>query len=316
MKLNLNKDTVLKISFRLFIVISANLLSSFATVWFLEPARLYAGGATGAAQLIKRLFERANLLTDVNLGWFILIVNIPIAIIGIKFVSKKFAFYSIMAVGVQTLATLLLPKSPFIQTLQVHIDEFIKNGQSIEISYYGAMLTMSIVGGVLGGIASGVALKYGTSTGGIDVVAQAFALKKNISIGNFTTIMNILIAIFGGGVLQGSWIIALFTIIRMVLNGLIIDKIHTSYTYTALHIFSKESRSIAEEIMSTLHRGCTFENVTGAYSNQPEIEVYCVLSTYEVEKAMKIIRKYDQQAFVTLSPVKGIKGKFIKNSMI
>ena len=316
MKLDLNKDNVLKIIFRLFIVISANLLSAFSTVWFLEPAKLYAGGATGAAQLIKRVFERFNLLTNVNLGWFILIVNIPIAIVGIKFVSKKFAFYSIVAVGVQTLVTLLLPKSPFVETLQKPIEQLLNNGGKIGIEYYGAMLTMAICGGVLGGVASGVALKYGTSTGGIDVVAQAFALKRNVSIGNFTTVLNVLIAIIGGGVLQGSWIIALFTIIRMVLNGLVIDKIHTSYTYTALHIFSKESRAIAEEIMETLHRGCTFENVTGAYSNQQEIEVYCVLSTYEVEKAMKIIRKYDQQAFVTMSPVKGIKGKFIKNSMV
>ena len=315
MKSKINRELALKIVFRLFIVISANILSSFATVWFLEPARLYAGGATGVAQLIKRLFEKGNLLTDMNLGWWILIVNIPIAIVGIKFVSKKFAFYSIIAVLVQTLTTLFLPKTPFIE-LRNQIDAALKAGEKINIDLYGAMLTMSICGGVLGGLASGIALKFGTSTGGIDVVAQALALKKNISIGNFTTVMNVLIAIFGGGVLQGSWIIALFTIIRMVLNGLVIDKIHTSYTYTALHIFSKESRAIAEEIMSTLHRGCTYENVTGAYSNKTEIEVYCVLSTYEVEKAIKIIRKHDETAFVTLSPVKGIKGKFIKNSIV
>ena len=310
-----DKDTMLHLIFRLAIVISANTLLAFATVWLLEPAKLYSGGATGVAQLIKRLFEGAGLLKDVNLGWFIFAVNIPITIIGIKFVSKKFAFYSIVAVLVQTVATILIPKSPFTE-LQTEVEAAIASGNQIGIELYGGILTLAICGGVLAGIASGVALKFGTSTGGIDVVAQAFALKKNISIGIFTTSLNVVIAIVGGAILQGSWIIALFTIIRMVLNGLVIDKIHTSYTYTALHIFSKESYNIAQEIMNTLHRGCTYENVTGAYSGENEVEVYCVLSTYEVEKAMKIIHKHDPHAFVTLSPVKGINGKFIKNSIV
>jgi len=314
-KMKFDKDTVLHLIFRLFIVITANTLLAFTTVWFLEPAKLYSGGATGTAQLIKRLFERGNMLTDVNLGWFIFAVNIPITIVGIKFVSKKFAFYSVIAVLVQTVATLLIPKSPFSE-LQTAVSTAMQNGEQIGIELYGGMLTLAICGGVLAGIASGIALKYGTSTGGLDVVAQALALKKNISIGIFTTSLNVIIAIVGGAILQGSWIIALFTIIRMVLNGLVIDKIHTSYTYTALHIFSKHSYEIAREIMDTLHRGCTYENVTGAYSGESEVEVYCVLSTYEVEKALKIIRRLDSSAFVTLSPVKGINGRFIKNSIV
>ena len=311
-----DKDTVLHLIFRLTVVILANTLLAFATVWLLEPAKLYAGGATGVAQLIKRLFERGGLLKDVNLGWFIFAVNIPITIIGIKFVSKKFAFYSVIAVLVQTVATILIPKSSPFTELQTQIEAAIASGNQIGIELYGGILTLAICGGVLAGIASGIALKFGTSTGGIDVVAQALALKKNISIGIFTTSLNVIIAIVGGAILQGSWIIALYTIIRMVLNGLVIDKIHTSYTYTALHIFSKQSYQIAQEIMETLHRGCTYENVTGAYSGENEVEVYCVLSTYEVEKAMKIIHKHDPNAFVTLSPVKGINGKFIKNSIV
>ena len=55
--MKLSKKNVLDFIFRLVVVIVANTLISFVTVWFLEPAQLYSGGAVGIAQLIKRLIE-------------------------------------------------------------------------------------------------------------------------------------------------------------------------------------------------------------------------------------------------------------------
>ena len=307
------KKQLLDNLFRLLIVAVANVLLAFATVWFLEPAQLYAGGATGIAQLLNRIFLKLNFKID--LGWYILIINIPIVLIGFKFVSRKFAIYSIIAVIVQSFATMIIPLAPF-KDLEQIIHSCLVNNQPIPYEYYGAILTLSICGGVLAGIAAGIALRYGTSTGGVDIAAQALALKKNISIGNFTMVLNVIIAIIGGGVLQGSWILVLFTIIRMILNSLVVDKIHTSYTYTSLHIFSNKSEEIAKEILVNLQRGCTFEPVRGGYSNKESVEIYCVLSTYEVDKALKIIHDHDEHAFVTLSPVKRVKGKFIKKTII
>jgi len=305
--MKLNKKNVLDFIFRLTVVIVANTLIAFVTVWFLEPAQLYSGGAVGIAQLIKRLIESTGIETF-KLGWFIFLVNIPITIIGIKFVSVKFTILSIIAVVVQTIVTNLLPDAPFdLVPLQDGV---------VPKEMYGYILTLAITGGVLGGIATGVALRLGTSTGGFDVLGQALALKKNISIGSFTMILNVLIAIFGGALLQGSWIICLFTIIRMVLNSLVIDKIHTAYSYIAVRIFSKNGLDIANAIMQEMSRGCTIEKVIGAHSGSDSIEVYSVVSSYEVDKVYKIIKRYDDHAFVTTAPVKDVWGKFIKHSIV
>ncbi len=305
--MKLNKKNVLDFIFRLAVVIVANTLIAFVTVWFLEPAQLYSGGAVGIAQLIKRLIESTGVETF-KLGWFIFLVNIPITIIGIKFVSVKFTILSIIAVVVQTIVTNLLPDAPFdLVPLQDGV---------VQKEMYGYILTLAITGGVLGGVATGVALRLGTSTGGFDVLGQALALKKNISIGSFTMILNVLIAIFGGALLQGSWIICLFTIIRMVLNSLVIDKIHTAYSYIAVRIFSKNGLDIANAIMKEMARGCTIERVVGAHSGSDSIEVYSVVSSYEVDKVYKIIKRYDDHAFVTTAPVKDVWGKFIKHSIV
>ena len=210
----MSKKEILDICFRSFIVIVSIILLSIATVWFLEPAKLYAGGATGLAQLFQRLIIKFG--GNINLGLLIFIVNVPIIVIGFKFVSKKFAIYSILAIVVQSLFTGLIKTTPF-QSLAEDIVSFTKAGVLVSTMNYGGILTLAIFGGLLAGFASGLALRFGTSTGGIDVVAQALALHKNFSMGSITMVLNILIAIIGGGVLQGSWIVVLFTIVRMIL---------------------------------------------------------------------------------------------------
>ncbi len=311
--MNKAKKEVLDILFRVFIVVLSNLLLSLATVWFLEPAKLYSGGATGLAQLIQRLFLKGKF--DINLGLLILIINVPIVVVGFKFVSKKFALYSLLAVGVQSLFTGILSYSPFV-SLAKDLTSYASDGSIVSITNYGGILTLAIFGGLLAGFASGLALRFGTSTGGLDVVAQALALHKNIPMGNLTMALNIIIAIIGGGLLQGSWTIVLFTCVRMILNSLVMDKIHTSYTYTGLHIFSSQSAEIGQAIMTELKRGCTLLQAVGAYTKEQKLEVYCVVSTYEVERAMKIVDQYDDKAFVTMSPIKRIRGNFTKKSII
>ena len=314
--MKLTKQEILDILFRLFIVLFTNTLLSLATVWFLEPAALYAGGATGIAQLLFRLINRLGANMSGNLlGWFILLVNVPITLIGFKFVSKRFAIYSVIAVGVQSLVVLVIPESPFAY-LADPIETINQAGDTVSTMNYGGILTLAIFGGLLAGMASGLALRFGVSTGGVDVLAQAVSINKGISIGNFTMVLNITIAIIGGGVLQGSWVIVLFTIVRMIINSLVIDKIHTSYSYTGLHIFSSHGEAIAHSLMNTLNRGCTLIDVEGAHSGKDFKEVYCVVSNYEIHRALKEIKKHDEKAFITMAPVKKINGKFVRKSIV
>lgn len=302
----------LDICFRLLIVIFSNFLLAIATVWFLEPASLYAGGATGLAQLVRRFI--IFLGGDFNLGLLIFIINIPILIIGFKFVSIKFAVYSAVAIAIQSLFTGLITYSPF-QSLAEPIYQYVET-ELVEVPNYGGILTLAIFGGLLSGVAAGLALKFGTSTGGIDVISQALALHKNFSIGTITMIINILIAVVGGGILQGSWIVFLFTCVRMILNSLVMDKIHTSYTYTGLHIFSHEATKIGEQIITKIKRGCSLIDVMGVYSQKASQELYCVVSTYEIDSVLEIVSSIDSKAFVTMSPVKRVKGNFIRKTII
>lgn len=294
--------------FRLVVVIISNIILAFATVWFLEPAKLYSSGATGLAQLIVRIIEKCG--GHFNLGLMIFIINTPIVIIGWRYVSHRFAIFSAVAIIVNSLFTGFLSSSPFEELSQ----DFVTSSGTV--TNYGGILTLAMFGGLLSGVASGFALKFGTSTGGIDIIAQAFSLHKGISIGLFTFTYNIIIAFVGGTILQGSIIITLFTCVRLILNSFVLDKIHTAYAYTSLSIFTSYGDIISKAIVEELKRGCTIFEGTGAYSHQIHTELYCVLSSYEVDKAMSLIRKYDPHAFVVLSPIKKVAGNFKKKTIV
>ena len=58
-------------------------------------------------------------------------------------------------------------------------------------------LLFALIGGLITGVGNGIALRFGTSTGGIDIVAQALSISKGISIGVFTMTLNCGIALVG-----------------------------------------------------------------------------------------------------------------------
>ena len=131
----------LDMAFRIFIVIFTNLLYSLSIVIFIEPCKLFAGGASGLAQLIKRFLEL--FIGNVDLGLLILLVNIPIFLIGVKYVSKKFAIYSVIAVLIQSLSTSVFTKlfennnQPYINTPGIYDFIFYTSNNSY---YIGAFL--------------------------------------------------------------------------------------------------------------------------------------------------------------------------------
>lgn len=292
----MKKKLALDTCFRVLVVVTSSVIYSIGLIWFLEPAHLYAGGLSGLAQLISR---GVSIISGgkftLNIGILIFALNFPVLFIGVKYVSRKFAIYSFISIVVQSICT-----SGLIPVVDFKID----------------VLSMAIIGGLITGFGGAVALRYGTSTGGIDVVAQALAFKKNMSIGTFTLIFNIFIAVCGGGILQGDWTITLYTFIRIILTAVVTDKIHTTYNYLEVNIITTHGTEIATQLMSELARGCTVIKAEGAYSHSQKDDLYTVVSYYEVERVSEIARTYDPHSFIVVSPVKRLLGNFKRKTII
>lgn len=283
--------------FRGIIVILSSTLYALSVIWFLEPANLIAIGLTAVSQVINRFLALVNV--HIPLGILTFILNLPLCIYGAKHVSKRFVIFTMISVFVQSFLTM--------GWSWLEVDFGINPNDCF---------FLAVIGGLVGGSGIGLALRYGTSTGGVDIVAQALALKKNISIGMFSMIVNVVLAIIGGGILEGAWDITLYTFIFIIVTNVVVDKIHTAYNYLRIDIITNHCDEIAQALLDGIQRGCTIANVKGAYTKQEKYDVFMIISSYELQKAAEIIKQTDPGAFMTVSPIKRIFGKFFKHTII
>lgn len=283
--------------FRLSIVIISATIYSLSIIWFLEPAQLLSVGITGVSQILNRAFQMANI--HIPIGVFTLVFNLPIFIYGFKTVSPRFVLFSAVSIAVQSFW--LMGWS------WLNVD--------FGIDVASNKFFMGTISGLFCGFSIGLALRYGTSTGGMDIISQALALRKNISIGVFQMIFSVLIAVIGG-VMQKAWDITLYTFIFIIISNLVVDKIHTAYNYLRIDIISNHSEEVAQALLDGIKRGCTIANVKGAYTKEEKCDVFMIISSYELNKAADIVRATDPGAFMTVSPIKRIFGKFFKHTII
>lgn len=283
--------------FRIVVVLITSTIYSLAVIWFLEPANLVSIGLTGLGQILNRAF--GHLGVQIPIGVFTLILNIPLCIYGAVRVSPRFVIFSILSILVQSFWLMGWD--------WINVDFGINPNDRFFLGVIAALIC---------GCAIGLALRYGTSTGGVDIVAQALALKKNISIGMFSMVVNIILAVIAGGLIESSWDITLYTFIFIILTNLVIDKIHTAYNYLRIDVISYHAEEVAAALLDGIKRGCTIANVKGAYTKEEKYDVFMIISSYELQKAAEIVRMTDPGAFMTVSPIKRIFGKFFKHTII
>ncbi|MDE5714825.1 MAG: YitT family protein [Anaeroplasmataceae bacterium] len=283
--------------FRGLIVVFSSTIYSLAVVWFLEPANLVSIGLTGLGQILNRAFAEINV--NIPIGVFTLVANIPLCIYGARKVSPRFVIFTMISVVVQSFWTM--------GWSWINVDFGINPNEKF---------FLGVIAGLICGCGIGLALRYGTSTGGVDIIAQALALKKNISIGMFSMIVNIFLAIIAGGLIEKSWDITLYTFIFIIINNLVVDKIHTAYNYLRIDIITNKADEVSQALLDGIQRGCTLAEVKGAYTKEEKFDIFMIISSYELQKAAEIIRATDPTAFMTVSPIKRIFGKFFKHTII
>lgn len=273
---------------KIFVIAIGSLIYSIGIIWFLEPLELYSGGISGIAQLtINAMVKFAGV--SINLGLLIFILNLPILVFGFFKMTKKFVYYSIYSIVLQSLFIGLLP-----------INIFLEND----------LLSNAIVGGILIGIGAGLNFRVGASSGGMDIVFQYLAFKKNITVGTLGISLNILIVSIAG--FMFGWPIAIYTIIRIILTSLVIDKVHTAYNYIKLEVITEKGEEIANLLVTRTKHGVTVSKGTGAYSHKEKDILHTIISSYEFNRFIRLIREIDKDAFISVSTVKKVVGNFTK----
>ncbi|KAA8381272.1 YitT family protein [Leuconostoc carnosum] len=252
---------------------------------FLIPNRVFSSGFNGIAQLLSLLFVHAFSL-DLQTGIFIMIFNIPIGIIGWKMIGGRFTILSFL-------------NSIFVAVLQIAVPTH---------SLTTDPLLASLFGGLLLGVSIGLALRYGFSTGGMDIVAMVVQKRTGKSLGALMNAINFGVVLVAGAFI--GWQNALFTLIGIYATGRAIDALYTGYQKLTALIVTSKGDDVVEALHRDLIRGITILPSKGAYTKLDSMTLMMVLSRYELVEMQEIVHDADPKAFINLISTVSVSGEF------
>jgi uncharacterized membrane-anchored protein YitT (DUF2179 family) len=249
---------------------------------------VYASGFTGAAQLLSRLISTYAPI-NLSTGTLLLLLNIPVTIIAWRKVGKSFTIYSFLSVVLMSIFLGIIPIK--------HVSPDI--------------LLNAVFGGVIAAVGVGITLKYGASTGGMDIIAMLLSRMKDRPVGTYFFILNAVIIVTAGSLY--GWEKALYTLVTLYASTRVIDAIHTRHEKLTAMIITKKSEDMKKAIHAKLVRGITMLPAKGGFTNENKDIMMIVITRYELYDLERTIREVDPTAFTNIIQTTGIFGSFRKD---
>jgi uncharacterized membrane-anchored protein YitT (DUF2179 family) len=277
-------QTIKDVAWNLLLISIGSLLCAVAINGILVPKQFLAGGITGLALLIHFF------VPSLSVGVLYFIINIPIYIIGWKFVGRRFFSYSLVG---------LIIFSALVTVVDVHLP--------VEDKLLSVLLA-----GIITGAGAGIILRSRGSAGGLDIVTIVLLKKYSIRIGSTILAFN---AVFLTAAAFFFTIEAtLYALIFIFVTSKLVDLVVTGLSQRkSVMVISKNWQEIEKTILEKLNRGVTLVQGEGGYSGQKEMIVYSVVTFYELSRLKRMIREIDPNAFVVVTDTMEVMGQRIGN---
>lgn len=271
--------------------IIGSLIYGVGIYMFVKTADFAPGGLTGLALVLNHQF-------GLPIGAMTIAMNIPLIMISYRIIGKGFIFKSFCS---------MLTSSLFLDYLFPHLP------QVFTCEYPGDQLLAALYGGVFCGAGIAMYLMRGSSSGGIDFLTLSIkTLRPHMTIGVLTSAVDIIVVCLGGLVF-GRVEAALLGMLTTIVKSFVMDKIvYGSDRGKLVLIITKQSKEVAEHVMSVCHRGTTSISAIGNYTNEERFVVLCACSRSQVHLVKRAALETDPAAFVMMTDTSEVYGRGFK----
>lgn len=251
---------------------------------------LLDGGITGISIILQSM-------TNIPLGIWLIILNIPFVIIGYKQIGKTFAISTVFSIAMLAFFTTFI--HDFIEPVTTD------------------MFLSAIIGAILIGFGLGLVVRVGGSTDGVDIIAILISKKTSFSVGEIIMFINLFIFTIGG-IIEYSWESSLYSMIAYYIAAktmdIVIEGIDESKSVT---IISDHYEEIADAVMHRLGRGVTYIKAQGAFTKEDKIVLYVIVTKLEITKLKLIVHEFDpDNALIAIEHVTEVAGANFKKTNI
>lgn len=284
------------LKFKNFLILFfAGIINSIGVTMFLAPVNLYDSGISGTSMLLWQATP-----DHINLSFFLIVLNIPLFLFGLKKQGLQFTVYSVWAVLIYSLSSFLI-------TDVLPID--VANSSP----FAGKDLVLcAIFGGLISGVGSGLTIRYGGAIDGVEVMAVIFAKKVNMTVGTFVMVYNVILYIIIGIIFR-SWELPLYSIITYTVAIKSVDFIVEGLDKAkSVMIITEKEEEVCDALSHNFGYGVTQIHATGYYSGKSRSVIYFVVNRFQIAKLKMIVSGIDPSAFITISETSDVLGSSLK----
>lgn len=275
-------NSKLKYPVTVIVILLGGLICGISFNAFIMPHKLLSGGISGIALI-------TNYLVGINPGILIFLLNIPIFILGYKFVDKEFIILSLIGMS----------------SFSVFIDVF---SFLRELYLVDDIMLSCIYGGILNGIGMGIVFRNRASQGGIDIIAVIVKKYFSINLGSTSLIINLIIIAIASFIYGLKP--ALYTLICIYVASQVVDRVQQGFDIRKqVIIISDKEEEVVKEILKRLHRGVTYLEGEGAFTGNRKRVIYCIVALNQLAKLKQIVREIDPNAFMAVSDTAEVLGR-------
>ena len=268
-----------------------NGIIAFIVCAFVRPHGILIGGSTGMGIILDKVIHKLPFVpaeTDL-VAAIVFVINIVLLILGLVFLGKKFFFSTIASSLIYPVQLFVLQKIPGIDSI---CDD---------------PTLAAVFSGLLVGIALGVIMRVGASTGGTDAIAMVLNKWFHAPVSLILYIIDAIIIISQlfvsspRGILLGILVIIIDSI--MIEQTMIFGK-----SMVQIFVVSAEHEAMRNKLLDELDAGVTMTMIETGLLKQPQQGIICVIQPRKVHSAVELIRSVDPDAFVTVTKLKEVRG--------
>ncbi len=280
----------MKISIKnLLLLTIAGAVNAFGVTFFLNPVALYDSGISGTSMLLAQVTP-----SWLSLSLFLLILNVPLFLYGLKKQGKEFTFYAIYTVGMYSLFAWLIT-----DVLPVDVSMASPLAET-------DLLLCALFGGLISGAGSGLAIRFGGAMDGIEVLAVIFAKRLGVTVGTFVMTYNVVLYVVCGLVIN-SWILPLYSIVAYMAALKTVDFIVEGFDRSkSAMIITSNPNEVCKALSDAFESGMTLLDARGFYHNSKMTCVYFIVNRFQVGRMKNIVHEIDPKAYISITEVANV----------
>ena len=277
------KHPVLRILWDYLFITIGCALYAFGFNCFYQSNNLSVGGFTGVAQILNFF------IPALPIGTTALVMNIPILFLAWKKQGAKLLFGTIYAI---TVSSLMIDGLNYIVTFP-QMDP----------------LLAGLYGGVSVGIAVGILMLKGATTGGTELSARLLKyVMPSLSIGKLCLIVDVIVVVIYAVVFK-SINNALYGIISMYVFSIAVDVVvYGSNNAKVAYIISNHSDEITKRLLN-MELGITLLTGKGAFTGDEKKVALCAFKRNQIVPIKAAVTEIDPAAFIIVCEAHEILGE-------